>query len=212
MLVLCRDYEHLKGKRMPVWVMRQAGRYMEEFQKIRQKYSFFDLCDNPEACRDVTLMVILLKILLILFWIQANQKIWSWCCYNILRYFASLQYIGFKIRNDSKCWPILQQSCKFEWKNKCVDSKWRYWPEAKGSKCVQSNSLDSKIFGRLLPSDWFHCSSCNQLVLIFLRVAWSCSKKDFCAQICNSVKFWKICSWWPEERPTIGSKFFLVLK
>ncbi|TCP29263.1 uroporphyrinogen decarboxylase [Scopulibacillus darangshiensis] len=38
----------------PVWYMRQAGRYQPEYRKIREKYSFFDINENPEVCAEVT--------------------------------------------------------------------------------------------------------------------------------------------------------------
>ncbi len=39
----------------PVWFMRQAGRYLPEYQAIRGKVSFLELCKNPELCTEVTL-------------------------------------------------------------------------------------------------------------------------------------------------------------
>jgi uroporphyrinogen decarboxylase len=39
----------------PVWLMRQAGRYMEEYMAIRSKYSFLEMCKNPEIACEVTL-------------------------------------------------------------------------------------------------------------------------------------------------------------
>lgn len=42
--------------RPPVWLMRQAGRYMPEFRKIRAKHSFLEVCHNPELAAEVTLL------------------------------------------------------------------------------------------------------------------------------------------------------------
>jgi uroporphyrinogen decarboxylase len=39
----------------PVWLMRQAGRYMPEYRAMRARHSFLELCKNPEAAAEVTL-------------------------------------------------------------------------------------------------------------------------------------------------------------
>jgi len=41
-------------ERPPVWMMRQAGRFMKEYWDIKNKYSFLDMCKTPELASAVT--------------------------------------------------------------------------------------------------------------------------------------------------------------
>jgi uroporphyrinogen decarboxylase len=41
--------------RTPIWLMRQAGRYMPEYRAVRSKVTFTELCRSPELCAEVTL-------------------------------------------------------------------------------------------------------------------------------------------------------------
>jgi uroporphyrinogen decarboxylase len=49
----CRkqDIDHV-----PVWYMRQAGRYDPDYRKIKEKYSLLEICQQPELAAEVTLM------------------------------------------------------------------------------------------------------------------------------------------------------------
>jgi len=44
--------------RVPVWAMRQAGRYLPEFREVRLKHEFFNVCQNPELACEVTMQPI----------------------------------------------------------------------------------------------------------------------------------------------------------
>jgi uroporphyrinogen decarboxylase len=56
-----KEYPFLKACRReptvytPIWLMRQAGRYMKEYRVLRKKYSFLEMCKNPEIAVQVTL-------------------------------------------------------------------------------------------------------------------------------------------------------------
>src|SRR5499426_2379764 len=39
----------------PLWLMRQAGRFLPEYRAMRARYGFLELCKNPAAAAEVTL-------------------------------------------------------------------------------------------------------------------------------------------------------------
>ncbi|KAG0023808.1 Uroporphyrinogen decarboxylase in heme biosynthesis [Podila clonocystis] len=47
-----------RTERAPVWVMRQAGRYLPEFRKVSEEHSFFAICRTPALATQVTLQPI----------------------------------------------------------------------------------------------------------------------------------------------------------
>ena len=53
-----RAFKGLPVERPPIWLMRQAGRYMPEYRAVRQKVSFLELCGDPDLACEVTLQPI----------------------------------------------------------------------------------------------------------------------------------------------------------
>jgi len=42
----------------PIWLMRQAGRYMREYREVRDRTTFLELCKNPELAAEVTVTAV----------------------------------------------------------------------------------------------------------------------------------------------------------
>ena len=50
-----RAAKALPTERTPIWLMRQAGRYMAEYRAIRKQYSLIEICKKPEIAAQVTI-------------------------------------------------------------------------------------------------------------------------------------------------------------
>lgn len=53
--LLLRTLKGQSTERPPVWMMRQAGRYLPEYMVLREKYGFFERCQTPELACEITL-------------------------------------------------------------------------------------------------------------------------------------------------------------
>lgn len=53
--LLLRALRQEKVERPPVWMMRQAGRYLPDYMKLKEKYSFFERCQKPELATEITI-------------------------------------------------------------------------------------------------------------------------------------------------------------
>ncbi|HUP12391.1 MAG TPA: uroporphyrinogen decarboxylase family protein, partial [Niastella sp.] len=53
--LLLRTLKGEQVERPPVWMMRQAGRYLPEYMVLREKFGFFERCQTPELACEITI-------------------------------------------------------------------------------------------------------------------------------------------------------------
>lgn len=56
--LLLRALRGEEVERPPVWMMRQAGRYLPQYMKLREKYTFFERVETPELACEITIQPI----------------------------------------------------------------------------------------------------------------------------------------------------------
>ena len=57
--LILNNLNYIKTDTFPVWLMRQAGRYMKEYHLVKNKFnSFMEMCKNADAVMEITLQPI----------------------------------------------------------------------------------------------------------------------------------------------------------
>jgi uroporphyrinogen decarboxylase len=53
--LIVRTLRGEETERTPVWMMRQAGRYLPDYMKLKEKYTFFERCQTPELAAEISI-------------------------------------------------------------------------------------------------------------------------------------------------------------
>ena len=77
----------------PVWLMRQAGRYMKEYREVRDKVSFLELCKTPDLCAEVA--------------VTAQEKIGADAAIVFSDLLLILEPLGFGLEYNSGNGPVI---------------------------------------------------------------------------------------------------------
>lgn len=80
----------------PVWLMRQAGRYMKEYRDLREKVSFLELCRNSELCAEVA--------------VRAQQRIGADAAILFSDILLLLEPLGFQLEYAEGHGPVIKGS------------------------------------------------------------------------------------------------------
>ncbi|MBF0300431.1 MAG: hypothetical protein HQK51_17060 [Oligoflexia bacterium] len=90
--------ENKVKKQLPIWFMRQAGRYHSHYQNIKKKYDFVNMCKRPEVAAEVTLGPVL------------EFDLDAAILFSDILF--PLEHLGMGLRFDDRLGPILNKKIK----------------------------------------------------------------------------------------------------